>query len=192
MKHLLLSLCTVSVLLLCSCAREYIPYEVLQVSKYDKLYTSYTLWYVDPMEMTNENVQQGSIIPFGTEARITFMNENKVCFEAQGKKFQINIADKSLETVHAFVIRTFSKKKADELAGDSSAADFEKMRRGVISEGMTEQQVLTAYGRPSITRSPQLANDTWIYQVGPVKSRRVIFRQTSKDKPRQVSRIFEL
>ena len=92
MKHLLLSLCTVSVLLLCSCAREYIPYEVLQVSKFDKLYTSYTLWYVDPMEMTNENVQQGSIIPFGTEARITFMNENKVCFEAQGKKFQINIS----------------------------------------------------------------------------------------------------
>lgn len=192
MKHFFLSLCSLSALLLCSCAREYIPYEVLQVSKYDKLYTVYTLWYVDPMEMTNENIQQGSIIPFGTEARVTFMNENKVCFEADGKKFQINITDNSLETVHAFVIRTFSRKKAEELAGDASASDFEKMRRGVISEGMTEQQVLTAYGRPSITRSPLLTNDTWIYQVGPVKSRRVIFRKKDKASPRTVSRIFEL
>ena len=192
MKHLVLSLCTVSVLLLCSCAREYIPYEVLQVSKFDKVYTAYTLWYTDPMTMTNENIQQGSIIPFGTEVRITYMDDNRICFEAAGKNFQISIAEKSLENIHAFTIRTFSSKNAEALAGNSTASQFEKMRRGIIAEGMTEQQVLTAYGRPSITRSPLLSNDTWIYQVGPVKSRRVIFRKTDKEKPRTVSRIFEL
>lgn len=192
MKHLFLAALSASALLLCSCTREYLPYEVLQVAKFDKVYTAYTLWYTDPMNMTNENVQTGSILPFGTEVIITYMDEEKVCFEADGKKFQIRIEDKSLETIHAFVVRTFGKKNAQALAGTSSASEYEKMRRGIVSEGMTEQQVLTAYGRPSITRSPILTTDTWIYQAGPVKSRRVIFRKTQKNAPRKVVRIFEL
>lgn len=192
MKHLLLSLFTLSVLFLCSCAREYIPYEVLQLSKYDKVYTAYTLWVADPMEMTNENIQQGTILPFGTEVRITRMNEDAVWFESNGQKYKVTLVDNSLETIHAFVTRTFTSKNAQELAGKSTAAEFEKMRRGVIAEGMTEQQVATAYGRPSITRTPKLETDTWIYQVGPVKSRRVIFRESKKNEPRRVVRIFEL
>ena len=99
MKHLFLTALTASVLLLCSCAREFIPYEVLQVAKHDKIYTAHTLWYTDPMNMTSENVQVGSIIPFGTEVRITKMNEDEVCFEAEGKKFRIEIADNKLENV---------------------------------------------------------------------------------------------
>lgn len=192
MKHLLLSLFAASVCLLCSCAREYIPYEVLQVSKYDKLYTASTLWYTDPMEMTSENIQQGSILPFGTEVLITKMTEDEVCFEAEGRQFRIEIADKNLESVHVFVKRVFSPKNANELAPNATAAEFEKMRRGVVSEGMTEDQVLIAYGRPSVARTPLLTGDTWIYQVGPVKSRRVIFQKKHPDKPRTVVRLFEL
>ena len=191
MKHLILSLFTLATMFLCSCVREYIPYEVLQVSKFDKVRTAYNLWYTDPMEMTSENIQQGELIPFGTEVVLTHMDEDKVCFEINGKKFQILIADKNLETVHTFVVRTFTTAKAVDLAGPSTAAEFEKMRRGIVSEGMTEEQVLVTYGRPSITRSPNLKSNTWIYQVGPVKSRRIIFRK-EKDKPRTVSRIFEL
>ena len=192
MKHLSLAAFTASVLLLCSCAREYIPYEVLQVSKYDKVYTAYNLWYTNPLEMTSENIQQGKLIPFGTEVVLTHMDEDKVCFEANGEKFQINIDDKNLENVYTFTVRTFTKKNADQLAGQSTAAEFEKMRRGIVSEGMTENQVLIAYGKPSLTRSPNLASNTWIYQIGPVKSRRIMFKKTAKDKPRTVEKIFEL
>ncbi|MBQ9771723.1 MAG: hypothetical protein IJW23_07855 [Lentisphaeria bacterium] len=192
MKHLFLTLFAISSLLLCSCVREYIPHEVLQVSKFAKLYTAYNLWYTNPMEMTSENVQQGTIIPFGTEVVLTHMDENKICFEIDGKKFQIHMADKNLETVYAFTVRTFTTRTAHELAGISNAAEYEKMRRGVISEGMTEQQVLIAYGRPSITRSPNLKSNTWIYQIGPVKSRRVLLQASEPEKPRTVYRIFEL
>ena len=66
------------------------------------------------------------------------------------------------------------------------------MRRGIVSEGMTEAQVLVTYGRPSVARTPNLENNTWIYQVGPVKSRRIIFRKDKKNQPRKVSKIFEL
>ena len=191
MKHLILSLFALTTMFLCSCVREYIPHEVLQVSKFDKVRTAYNLWYTNPMEMTSENIQQGELIPFGTEVVLTHMDEDKVCFEINGKKFQILMADKNLETVHTFVVRTFTTAKAVDLAGPSTAAEFEKMRRGIVSEGMTEEQVLVTYGRPSITRSPNLKSNTWIYQVSPVKSRRIIFRK-EKNNPRTVSRIFEL
>ena len=192
MKHVFLTAMTLSVLLLCSCAREFIPYEVLQVPKYKSIYTSYTLWYSDPAEMTSENIQVGEIIPFGTEVVITKMNEKKVCFNAMGKSFCIELVDKNMETIHMFVKRTFSAKNATELTPGTSAGDFEKMRRGIVTEGMTEEQVLVAYGRPSIFRTPVLTNDTWIYQAGPVKSRRIIFQKKDKESPRTVARIFEL
>lgn len=193
MKHLFLPLFTAAIFLLCSCASEYIPYEILQTSKYEKVYTAYTLWYTDPADMTSENIQQGKILPFGTEVRITKVNENGVWFDAAGKKFQILIADKNMENIHHFVKRTFSVKNAQELAGEVSAADFEKMKRGVVSEGMTEQQVLTAMGRPSLARTRLLSSDTWIYQAGPVKSIRVIFKKEKKENtPRKVYRVFEL
>ena len=193
MKHFILSLFAISALFLCSCVREYIPHEILQVSKFDKIRTSYNLWYTNPLEMTSENIQQGEIIPFGTEVVLTYMDEDKVCFEINGKKFQILIADKNLETMHSFAARTFTTAKAIDLAGTATEVEFEKMRRGIISEGMTEKQVLVTYGRPSLTRSPKLETNTWIYQVGPVKSRRVIFGEgKGKDKPRTVSKIFEL
>ena len=192
MKHLFLAVLTVSVLFLCSCTREFLPYEVLQVSKYDKVYTAYTLWYTDPMNMSSLNIQQGNIIPFGTEVRITRMDEESICFEAQGKKFRIHLDDKEMETAHAFAVRTFTKKNAQQIAGTATASEFEKMQRGVVSEGMTEDQVLIAWGRPSITRTPNLTNGTWIYQAGPVKSKRVILRKDDPEKPRKVVRIFEL
>lgn len=193
MKHFILSFLAVSALFLCSCAREYIPHEILQVSKFDKIRTAYNLWYTNPMEMTSENIQQGEIIPFGTEVVLTHMDEDKVCFEINGKKFQIQIADKNLETMHSFAARTFTTQKAIDLAGSATEAEFERMRRGIVAEGMTEEQVLVTYGRPSITRSPNLKINTWIYQVGPVKSRRIIFGEAEEDnKPRKVSKIFEL
>lgn len=192
MKHFLTAAMTAAVFLLCSCAKEYSPYEVLQVSKYDNLYTCYTLWYTDPMEMTSENIQQGTIIPFGTPVVITKMNEDEVRFDAEGKQFRLMLEDKNMETIHAFVRRTFSTKNADGLVPDASASVFEKMRRGIVSEGMTEDQVIVACGRPPLSRTPNLTNDTWIYQADRVRSRRVIFRKTAKDKPRIVIRVFEL
>jgi hypothetical protein len=192
MKHFFTAVFSLSALLLCSCSREFIPYEVLQVPKYDSVYTSYTLWYTDPLKMTSENMQQGEILPFGTEVVITKMTEDEVRFNAAGKEFCIELEDKNIETIHMFVKRTFSTKNAEDLAAGSSSGDFEKMRRGIISEGMTEEQVLVAYGRPSFFRSPVLSNDTWIYQAGPVKSKRIIFQKKDKNSPRTVVRIFEL
>lgn len=192
MKHLFLSLMSLSALLLCSCAKEYIPYEVLQVPKYKSIYTAYTLWYTDPLKMTSENIQTGEIIPFGTEAVITKMTDQEICFNAMGKEFRIELIDRNMETAHLFLKRTFSVKNADELTAGTSAGDFEKMRRGVVTEGMTEEQVLVAYGRPSLFRTPVLTIDTWIYQTGPVKSKRIIFQKKDKESPRTVARIFEL
>ena len=121
------------------------------------------------------------------------MDEDKVCFEIDGKKFQILIADKNLETMHTFAARTFTTAKAIDLAGTASEVEFEKMRRGIITEGMTEAQVLVTYGRPTVARTPKLEINTWIYQIGPVQSRRVIFVEgEDEDKPRTVSKIFEL
>lgn len=189
----LLLLCQIfTALCLCSCANEYQPYEILHLPKYQPTYTCYTLWYTDPMNMTSENIQQGTIIPFGTEVMLFKMTDSEIRFYLNEKEFCIKLADSALESIQSFVKRTFSDKTADQLLQNSSAAEFEKIRRGVVSEGMTESQVLVALGKPSLSRSPNLKDNTWIYQAGPVKSKRIIFQNNGKGKERTVQRIFEL
>ncbi|HBJ95707.1 MAG TPA: hypothetical protein DDZ11_04390 [Lentisphaeria bacterium] len=175
---LFLTLTAAGTLLFTGCyTRTLIPEEVLQLPTHAQVRTAYNLWYRTPDDLTPENIQQGKIIPFGTDVQIESMTDSQIVFRANGELFTLNY-DQTKTTIpmEDFARELFTTALAVETASGATPAQFEKMRRGVIEKGMTRKQVLITYGRPSRIRTPNILSDTWIYWLDRVKSKRVIFK----------------
>ncbi len=175
---LFLTLAAAGTLLFTGCyTRTLIPEEVLQLPTHVQVRTAYNLWYRTPDTLTPENIQQGKIIPFGTDVQIESMTDSQIVFRANGELFTLNY-DQAKTTIpmEDFARELFTTALAVETASGATPAQFEKMRRGVIEKGMTRKQVLITYGRPSRIRTPNILSDTWIYWLDRVKSKRVIFK----------------
>ena len=169
---------TAAGLLLCGCqTRHLIPEEVLQLPTHAQVYTAYNLWYKDPDYLTPENIQQGKLLPFGTEVQIVSMTDSAIRFKANGQLFTIRYDQSAtLHPVEDFARQLFTTAIAVETAAGADPARFEKMRRGVLEKGMSRKQVVITYGPPSRIRTPNPLSDTWIYWADRVKSKRVIFK----------------
>jgi len=184
MKKNILSLSLIAVLLAvsglfltaCSSPKVLHAEELLQLPKYAVVYTAGNIWYTDPLNISSENVQVGKILPFGTRVEFESTTETEVRFRADGKLFRIVLDINQMEVMQQYLRRAFTTKTAEELAADAGPSEFEKMRRGIVQPGMTREQVLITYGRPCMSRTSSMQNETWIYQADSVKSRRVIFR----------------
>lgn len=175
---LFLTLTAAGTLLFTGCyTRTLIPEEVLQLPTHAQVRTAYNLWYRTSDDLTPENIQQGKIIPFGTDVQIESMTDSQIVFRANGELFTLNY-DQTKTTIpmEDFARELFTTALAVETASGATPAQFEKMRRGVIEKGMTRKQVLITYGRPSRIRTPNILSDTWIYWLDRVKSKRVIFK----------------
>ena len=175
---LFLTFAAAGTLLFTGCyTRTLIPEEVLQLPTHAQVRTAYNLWYKTPDNLTPENIQQGKIIPFGTDVQIESMTDSRIVFRANGEIFTLNY-DQAKTTIpmEDFARELFTTALAVETASGTTPAQFEKMRRGVIEKGMTRKQVLITYGRPSRIRTPNILSDTWIYWLDRVKSKRVIFK----------------
>ena len=175
---LFLTFAAAGTLLVTGCyTRTLIPEEVLQLPTHAQVRTAYNLWYKTPDNLTPENIQQGKIIPFGTDVQIESMTDSRIVFRANGELFTLNY-DQAKTTIpmEDFARELFTTALAVETASGATPAQFEKMRRGVIEKGMTRKQVLITYGRPSRIRTPNILSDTWIYWLDRVKSKRVIFK----------------
>ena len=175
---LFLTFAAAGTLLFTGCyTRTLIPEEVLQLPTHAQVRTAYNLWYKTPDNLTPENIQQGKIIPFGTDVQIESMTDSRIVFRANGELFTLNYDQgKTTIPMEDFARELFTTALAVETASGATPAQFEKMRRGVIEKGMTRKQVLITYGRPSRIRTPNVLSDTWIYWLDRVKSKRVIFK----------------
>lgn len=180
MKHFLLSFLSAAaaVLLFSGCSsRTIIPEEVLQIPAHGRLRTAYNIWYENPDAIDAENIQKGTIIPFGTEAIVLSATDSKVVFKAEGKTFTILFDEgRFMMPVEDFLKQLFTTETAADLASGLSPVAYEKLRRGILEPGMSRKNVIAAYGPPVRTRTPNQLSDTWIYWVDRVKTKRVIFK----------------
>ena len=165
-------------LLLSGCqTRTIVPEEVLQLPAHASVYTAYNLWYENPESLSHDNIQKGSLIPFGTEVKLLSMTDSEIVFRAEGKTFTLKYdGARTMMPIEDFAKQLFTTSVAVETASGVTPAAFEKMRRGIIEKGMTKQNVITTYGPPSKIRTPNQLSDSWIYWVDRVKTKRVIFR----------------
>ena len=161
-----------------ACARTVIPEEVLQMPEFAPVYTSFNLWYDEDGVMTSANIQEGSILPFGTEIQFVEADEDRIIFTrvSDGKVFKLKYSlDRTLIPIEQYIKRLFVLKTEKEMTVDVRPMIYEKIKRGIVEKGMTRNEVLLACGPPPPMRTPSETVDTWIYWTAPGVTKRVIF-----------------
>lgn len=168
-----------AVLLLCSaCARVVIPEEVLQIPEFSSVYTSCNLWYDGKGVIKSENIQQGTILPFGSEVEFLKATAEEIRFRrsSDGKVYSIRYDSSThLLPIEEFIKRIFVLRNEKDLTLGIRPVVREKIKRGIVEKGMTRQEVLLAYGPPPANRTPSETVDTWTYYTDRGVTRRVVF-----------------
>ena len=178
MKKTVLLFIAAAAVLLTSCARTVIPEEVLQMPEFTPVYTAYNLWYDEDGDMRSENIQQGTILPFGTEIEFIDANTDRIRFRrvSDGKEFSLNYnINRSLLPVESFIKRLFVFQPEKELRLGVRPVIYEKIKRGIVEKGMTRSEVLLAFGPPPAMRTPSETVDTWLYWADEGVTRRIVF-----------------
>lgn len=161
-----------------ACARVIIPEEVLQIPEFSPVYTSFNLWYNAEGVITSANIQEGTILPFGTEIQFVEANEDQIIFKraSDGKIFKLKYSlDRTLVPIEQYIRRLFVLQPEKEMVVGVRPLIYEKIKRGIVEKGMTRNEVLLACGPPPPMRTPSETVDTWIYWTAPGVTKRVIF-----------------
>lgn len=160
------------------CARVVIPEEVIQMPEFASVYTAYNLWYNKKDVIASENIQQGTILPFGTKIEFIDANTDRIRIRrvSDGKEFQINYnINRNLVPIEVFIKRLFVFRDEKDLVLGVRPVIYEKIRRGIVEKGMTRTEVLLAYGPPPAMRTPSETVDTWLYWSNEGVTKRVVF-----------------
>jgi hypothetical protein len=163
------------------CARTVVIAETLQLALDHKVYLKHNIWYKEKTrkKLSCLNLQEGKILPFGTEIEPIEATDNELSFKTMdGKKFRIKY-DHSLIMLpmEAYIKQIFTTKSRAELTKGMKASRVKLLLAGKIKQGMTKEQVILACGNPPACRTPSQVNSTWIYWLNLESVYRVIFRQ---------------
>lgn len=161
-----------------ACARTIIPEEVLQVPEFAPVYTAFNLWYDAEGVMTSANIQEGTILPFGTEIQFIEADTDQIIFKrvSDGKVFKLKYSlERTLVPIETYIRRLFVLKPEKEMVLNVRPRIYEKIKRGIVEKGMTRNEVLLACGPPPPMRTPSETVDTWIYWTSPGVTKRVVF-----------------
>ena len=161
-----------------ACARTIIPEEVLQMPEFAPVYTAFNLWYDEDGVMNSANIQEGTILPFGTEIQFIEADTDRIIFKrvSDGKVFKLEYSlDRTLVPIETYIRRLFVLKSEKEMVVNVRPMVLEKIKRGIVEKGMTRNEVLMAFGPPPPMRTPTETVDTWIYWVDRGATIRVVF-----------------
>lgn len=185
-KILTVFVLSVFTILFTSCAKPHavIPEEVMQLSEYTRVYTSFNLWS-NPSENPEEgsiidelNTRKGELIPFGTQIEFLKSDEENIVFKTvkDQKKHTLKYsAGKSVRSIEDVIRTFFTTKKPEELSAGIRKADLEKLKRGLVEKGMRRSEVFLGYGLPPPLRTPVLNVDTWTYYTDYGVTQKVVF-----------------
>lgn len=152
--------------------------KVLELKPDQKVYTAHNIWYDNKDEIFQINYHKGKILPFGTEVKILETTGDDIVFQdvKTGETYRVFFTGKFMIAKTEYHIKIlFTTKNAEELASGIKPEVLEKIKAGTVEKGMGKQEVILAYGYPSMHRTPSVNEDTWIYFDDAAKKKRVIF-----------------
>ena len=161
-----------------SCTKELVVEEVLQVPVNGKVYTAYNLWYEKADEVKSVNYLKGSILPFGTEVEIVKATKEEITFRTVADKKVFRIIFESqyrMQSVEDYIRDLFTSRDFKTLSEGVSPINVEKIRRGMVDNGMTKQEVRLAYGPPCKYKTPDETLNTWLFWTELLVGKRIVF-----------------
>ena len=144
------------------------------------IYLAHNIWYTDPMNINALNYHTGNIIPFGSEIIFLKAEKDYVIFRVQGSAMEYKIInDKPITLLKdkSLFHQIFTQDGDPTLKfKDIAPTTLNDMKNGIVSLGMTKEQVTAIYG-PAPKYINQLSEITWIYLINPqLKTTHVVFK----------------
>ena len=143
-------------------------------------YTCCNMHYERP-KIDDTNYQKGVLIPYGTPVQISEVRKNTVKFKAAGHPEILLVQrwGRNKVPMEEYLDRIFltedphtktrtasaaaSGKKTNKRAPERVDAFRKNIEQGIVTEGMTREQVLTSLGYPPVHRTPSLDAPAWTY-----------------------------
>ncbi len=165
-------------LLAAGCSMPIAVSEVLQQPAGAKLYTRSNLWFTDPAAVSALNIQQGRILPAGSEVEALSADDSTLVLrDEHGQIYTINFdAGMHLCTMREYIRTLLTMKPPEEEFAFIRPEMLPHVRRGEVLLGMNRREVAGAYGTPVRSRTPAWGNESWIYWIAPDRTIRVVFR----------------
>ena len=146
-------------------------------------YTKVNIWYEDPEEILSTNYHKGTIISVGSKVKITDYKGTEISFTKEdlaGVKFTIvDVPKYSLVSMGELFSHYFSKDDPRASGGEFSklsGREKENIEKGSLTEGMSKEAAIMAYGYPPKHKTPDLTNDIWYYWNSRFSTKEVTFR----------------
>lgn len=167
----------VATLTLAACKGPSVPSPLVGQTRY----TCCNMHY-EKAKFDDTNYQKGALLPYGTPVQIIEVRKNSVTFQPTGHP-QLTLIERwgrDTLSMDEFMNRLFltedprtrrttaapAGKKKDKRAAEPSEkgeSARKNIEQGIVTEGMTRQQVLTALGYPPAHRTPSLDASAWTY-----------------------------
>ena len=152
--------------------------EVLQQPADAKLYTRSNLWFTDPASVSALNIQQGRILPAGSEVEALSADDSTLVLrDEHDQVYTFNFdAGMHLCTMREYIRTLLTMTPPEEEFAFIRPEMLPHVRRGEVLLGMNRREVAVTYGIPVRSRTPAWGNESWIYWIAPDRTIRVVFR----------------
>ena len=186
MKKIIILLTLVILLAGCASKAPYITENGKNINPIGQTYyTKGNIWYTKQDKIQSINWHVGAILPAGTIVKIIGYGSDKIEFEAFKMSMPftlINAKKHSIIQLEELFKQYFSKE--DIYAKGNLVSKFTQeeqinIKKGIISEGMSKEAVLVAYGYPPSHRTPSITSDYWEYWKNKFK-RDIVYFQNNR------------
>lgn len=157
-------------------------------------YTKVNIWYEEPGKILSTNYHRGAIIPFGSKVNIISQTKDKINFTIEnqaGITFTIvNVTRHSQMSITELFKQYFTQnnpKTENTKFNNFSAKEKENIENGTLSEGISKEAVIAAYGYPPQHKTPALTSDLWTYWDGRFVRKVVTFKNNTVTKLEEVT-----
>ena len=165
-------------LLAAGCSMPIAVSEVLQQPADAKLYTRSNLWFTDPASVSALNIQQGRILPAGSEVEAIFADDSTLVLRDEHDQIYTIKFDAGMHlcTMREYIRTLLTTTPPEEEFAFIRPEMRPHVRRGEVLLGMNRREVAVTYGTPVRSRTPAWGNESWIYWIAPDRTIRVVFR----------------
>ncbi len=144
------------------------------------VYLAHNIWYTDPMNISALNYHSGKVIPFGSEIILLKAEKGYVLFRIQGSAQEYKIVNNRALTLlkDKDMYQQIFTQEGDPTLNfkEIGATVLNDMKKGIVSLGMTREQVLVTYG-PAPKNINQLSEITWVYLINQqLKTTHLVFK----------------
>jgi len=142
--------------------------QAVEINKGASYFTRVNIWYENPDNIPSTNYHRGDMIPVNSKIILRRLAKNVIAFEDQdGQVFTIihnsGYVRKSIRELFDHLFSAKDVMLENETYAKFTPLEKENIMQGTVTEGMSKEAVVMAYGYPPTHKTPSLNRPVWRY-----------------------------